>query len=301
MGVGFLESFLFPAPELTPSTHRKIPLVRLDGNIPALWIEREGNEFTLLYLHGNAVDLGSIYFEMRELHLALECNILAPEYPGYGLRRNDDEPCSIVGVTNTARIAMKWLGSRVRLSGVIVFGRSIGTGPAAEVATSANGRVGGLILQSPFRSIQRLVKDIVKAKTFSALGWLGNLMPNGWDTESAIARWRGPLLIIHGMNDEVIPFSHGKAIYETAAGNTLRHGTLQAHFPQDSPHNAYSVRNDLVCPISLFLGSLRLQKQQTLSSPVIPLRSTLASPYIQPAKVSFPPRDRAPPSRRCSS
>jgi hypothetical protein len=45
----------------------------------------------------------------------------------------------------------------------------------------------------------------------------GFAVPNAYPTLDRIRRLRAPLLVIHGDRDEIVPVSHGRALFEAAA------------------------------------------------------------------------------------
>mmetsp|Transcript_102968 Transcript_102968/g.165856 ORF Transcript_102968/g.165856 Transcript_102968/m.165856 type:complete len:146 (-) Transcript_102968:91-528(-) len=83
---------------------------------------------------------------------------------------------------------------------VILFGRSIGSGPTVELASRAE--VGGIILQSAFTSCIRVAYD-VKHTAFDAFCNIKKL-----------PKVRCPVLIIHGTRDDVVSLQHGKELFK---------------------------------------------------------------------------------------
>jgi fermentation-respiration switch protein FrsA (DUF1100 family) len=91
---------------------------------------------------------------------------------------------------------------RVPAERTIILGRSLGGGPAVQMALEET--PAGLVLQSTFVSVYRVVTH-----------W--PLLPfDQYDNLSKIARVRCPVLVMHGRSDEVIPFSHGEALFAAA-------------------------------------------------------------------------------------
>ena len=85
---------------------------------------------------------------------------------------------------------------------VIIYGRSVGSGPAVHLA--AGKPAAGLILQSPFVSAFRVLTRIPLLPF--------DKFPNYRD----IRKVHCPLLIIHGDADTVIPSWHGRKLYGLA-------------------------------------------------------------------------------------
>ena len=194
--------------------------------VPAFFIRRRNATQTILFSHGNAEDLGMMYARMKDLAMVLGVNILAYDYTGYGLsipgpahRSNSSNKANGGGGSSSSsndgpsenmiyrniEAAYRYL-TRVRKippHKIILYGRSIGSGPACYLAakTSLNGNpVGGLILHSPFLSVYKVVADLNGLD----MGMVGDLFHN----EKRARNVRCPTLIIHGREDEVVPFWH---------------------------------------------------------------------------------------------
>ncbi len=90
----------------------------------------------LIYFHGNAEDIGLSYRDLDILKKSLKINILAIEYPGYGLYK-DDDGCSADKIKEDCEYVYKYVRQEIsglNESDILIFGRSIGTGPAIHLA-----------------------------------------------------------------------------------------------------------------------------------------------------------------------
>jgi pimeloyl-ACP methyl ester carboxylesterase len=156
---------------------------------------------TLLYSHGNAEDIGQNIDIFREWH-ARGLGVIAYDYPGYGL-----SPGSSSEKKTEQAINSVWeyaLASGIKPSSMIIVGRSIGTGPSVWLASSV--KPAGLILISPLKSAY----TVAIPTPFPIFP--GDRFPN----IDRIKKIYTPLLVIHGKDDNVIPFSHGIAIFENS-------------------------------------------------------------------------------------
>ena len=127
--------------------------------------ESDPSSTIMIYCHANSEDLGSIYACAQWISHMLGVHVLVPEYPGYGLCQGN--PCE--SSVNTAVLtACKWVRDVLcwDLDHIVVYGRSIGTGPAINAARL--GLVGGVILVSPYTSI----RDIVEEHVGAVFSWL---------------------------------------------------------------------------------------------------------------------------------
>lgn len=134
------------------------------------------------------------------------------EYRGYGLSYGP--PPSEDALYEDGEAALAWLrGAAVPNERVVLWGASLGTGVAAEMAKRGHG--GSLVLVSPFTSIV----DIGRR-----LAWflpVRLLLAHRLDTLSKAGRIRIPTLVVHGDADEVVPFDMGVRVARAIAGAEL--------------------------------------------------------------------------------
>lgn len=127
--------------------------------IPCLYLREKsvGSSKLLLYFHGNAEDVGLSLRDLDILKKSLKVNILAMEYRGYGVHE-DPDGCSADKIREDCERVYNYLLTEMQLkeSDIIVFGRSIGSGPATFLA--ANHKPAALILMSAYTSIRDIAK-----------------------------------------------------------------------------------------------------------------------------------------------
>ena len=150
-----------------------------------------------MYFHGNAEDLGLIYRDLDILKKSLKINVLAMEYPGYGVYR-DNDGCSADKIREDSDYVYRYVLQETGLneSDIVIFGRSIGSGAATYVA--ANHKPGVLILMSAYTSI----KDVACSK----IRVIGNLMASHFENLKLIPRVECSTFFIHGKADDLIPY-----------------------------------------------------------------------------------------------
>jgi hypothetical protein len=100
---------------------------------------------------------------------------------------------------------------QVRVSNVILMGRSIGTGPATQLAVE-HGDAGGLILESPFTSVPEAAKAIWYLRAFP----LSIFVHNRFDNLSKIGLVHVPVFITVGTEDTLTPPEMAKALFQRA-------------------------------------------------------------------------------------
>lgn len=161
-----------------------------------------------LFAHGNAEQIDDWPLSLSGAG-ALGASLLMVEYPGYG--RSEGEP-SEASIRDAMVAAHDWLGARPEVdpARIVAFGRSLGGG---AVCTLVRRRpLAALVLQSTFTGIE----------SFARARWLpGFLVRDRFDNLAAIERFEGPVLVIHGTRDDVIPYAHGQALAAAARNGAL--------------------------------------------------------------------------------
>jgi uncharacterized protein len=126
--------------------------------------------------------------------------VLLVEYPGYG--RSEGTP-SEKSITNAMLAAYDWAlkNPRVDPARIIAHGRSMGGGAVGALARHRP--LAALILESTYTSLAAMVR---------AAGVPDLLIVNRLDTMEALKDYTGPVLVLHGESDNVIPVAHARAL-----------------------------------------------------------------------------------------
>ena len=162
----------------------------------------------VIFGHGNGeiIDFWPVKLEgFTRLGIAL----LLVEYPGYGSSAGSPSQDSIV---QTFVAAYDDLVSRkdIDSSRIIFFGRSLGGGAVCALAQRRS--PAALILMSTFTSVRSFAKQFLLPSF---------LVRDPFDNLSVIKNYPGPVLILHGRRDEVIPFTHGRKLYKSAQNGKM--------------------------------------------------------------------------------
>jgi pimeloyl-ACP methyl ester carboxylesterase len=162
----------------------------------------------VLFLHGNAGNV-SYWVEAATVYRELGWNTLLLDYRGYG--RSTGTPTE-EGTYSDAEAAWRHLvvTRGIDPSRIVVIGRSLGGGVATWLAERHP--VGALVLEATFTSIADVVALAVP------LPGIRNFVALGYPSLTRMAALAMPLLVVHGRSDELVPFEHGRALYEAAAG-----------------------------------------------------------------------------------
>lgn len=188
-----------------------------------------GRAPVILNMHGNGELIDQWAMNVAPLRAA-GFHVLLVEYPGYG--RSEGSP-SQKSITATMLAAHDWAAAdaRVDASHIVAHGRSMGGGAAGLLLKHRP--VAALVLESTYTSLGDMVK---------AHGVPDFLVTNRLDTLEALRDYAGPVLVLHGAHDGVIPATHARTL--AAASPRARLVT------QDCGHN------DCPLPWDLVLGFL---------------------------------------------
>jgi pimeloyl-ACP methyl ester carboxylesterase len=160
---------------------------------------------TVLFFHGN----GGEALHRAWLALAVPeatTNVVLVEYPGYGARPGEPTQRTI----EAAALAAYDLADAAWHAPIVVVGESLGTGVATFVARSRP--VARVALISPFTALLDVAKLHYPLLPVSAL------LQDNYDSAANLAAVRVPLLVVHGEDDDIVPFRLGKALFDGYAG-----------------------------------------------------------------------------------
>lgn len=180
--------------------------------IPCLWFPAPKAAIVILFFHSNAEDLGMSFNTMKNMRDQFKVNVLAVEYPGYGMLRG--VKATEGGIYEAALTAFRYLVDKIGVpySQIILFGRSLGSGAAVHLA--AQYPVGGLILVAPISSVRGAVQSVfgpVLARSFT------ERFPN----HQIMANVSCSTLFIHGEADNLIPMEHSLLLFKKCRARKL--------------------------------------------------------------------------------
>jgi fermentation-respiration switch protein FrsA (DUF1100 family) len=161
---------------------------------------------TVLFFHGNAGNL-SHRTDMIQTLARLDANVLIVGYHGYG--KSEGEP-SEAGLYLDADAAYAYLTEQrgVLPTRLVVFGESLGGGPAIDLASRKP--CAGLIVQSSFTSIGDMASHTLP---FFPTGWL---MRSKIDNLAKIQKIVVPKLFFAAKADEIVPYKQTRRLFEAA-------------------------------------------------------------------------------------
>jgi abhydrolase domain-containing protein 17 len=200
------DRMMFPAPRPSYSELpglRRVAVTLPDGQaseVAAVYLPNPDARLTVFYQHGNGEDLGKTLDRLLAWHRN-GFAVFAWDYPGYGLSPGQSSERAVLHIADQLA---GYLRDELAVAAdrTLVVGRSIGGGPAVWLATRA--AYAGLVLEGTFTSTFRVFIPV-------------KLLP--WDRFDNLARIRGiqcPVLLLHGDNDETVPYAHSPRLFAAA-------------------------------------------------------------------------------------
>lgn len=163
----------------------------------------------VFFLHGNAGNLQSWFINV-EHYRRLNFDLFMIDYRGYGKSSGSiDSQAQLMADVRTA-----WLGIAPRYAGQrrVFFGRSLGTGLAAQLAAEVQPEL--TVLASPYTSMMALAQE--------QYAWVPTaVLRYPLHTDQALRRVHGPVLLLHGERDTLIAAVHSQRLLRVAPSARL--------------------------------------------------------------------------------
>ncbi|MBX9925284.1 MAG: alpha/beta hydrolase [Hyphomicrobiaceae bacterium] len=177
-----------------------------DGETIVAWyVAAEPGQPTVLYFHGNRG-----WIELRDERLAelksRGIGVLMPSYRSYG--GSTGRPTEAANIAD-AKLAFGALLARgIGPDNIVIFGESLGTGIAVQLATLRP--AAALILDSPYTSMVEVAR--------LRYPWLpvGALMRDRYESLRHLRAVTAPILVLHGGADRLVPVCMGQAVFTAA-------------------------------------------------------------------------------------
>ena len=193
-------------------------------SINYLVFSRENPQGVILYFHGNAGSLSTWGWTAAELSQRTNFEVWIMDYPGFG---KSSPPLAKTEKTlfEMSEAFYEKIQEKSQSLPLVLFGRSIGSAIATDLFVKT--KASGLILETPYTSLAELGNTLYPflPKWFSRYD-----LNNERELRKVLER---NVFIVHGMKDEIIPFSQGKHL-----------STLSPHFKfisiEDGGHNDLS-------------------------------------------------------------
>ena len=177
--------------------------VRLHG----WWMEHPAPRAAVIYWHGNGGNLSLWLDVLTDIHRR-GFSVLAVDYRGYGASAGSPTE---QGIYLDAQAVTAHYQQHLKRPAVptLYWGRSLGCAVASHAARAS--APDALILESPFADVRSLFAG---NPVMTVLGLFASYR---FPTAEHLGGYRGPLLVLHGDADSVIPFRSGQLVHERAA------------------------------------------------------------------------------------
>ncbi len=182
----------------------EVEMVTEDGTKLVSWYAKpkEDTKPVFVFFHGNAGHLGMRKADYWGL-VKKGYGVFALSYRGFG--KSEGSP-SEEGIYDDAQTAVLWLKKQgYSEDQMIVYGESLGTGVAVEMATRFAFK--GMILESPYSTM------VEAGEVHYPFLPVSLLLLDRFESIKKVSQVTEPLLVIHGTQDRVVPFSQGAALF----------------------------------------------------------------------------------------
>jgi fermentation-respiration switch protein FrsA (DUF1100 family) len=202
-----------PAPVPRPPDAEPLWLETEAGSVeawllPGRGVSAEAPGAAVMFAHGNGERI-DFWPAQLQAYRQMGISVLLPEYRGYG--RSAGTPSAEAILRDFARFhAMLAERSEVDPARIVFHGRSLGGVTLGTLARER--RPAALILESTFTSTAAMARRYLIPRM---------LVRDRFDALAGVNAYAGPVLVLHGRRDTIIPPRHAVQLHEAA-----RHGTL---------------------------------------------------------------------------
>jgi uncharacterized protein len=175
-----------------------------DVIINALHFKVKNSKGTILYFHGNRDNLQRWGKIASEIGAYFHYDVFIMDYRGYGksVGKRDENALNC-----DALFCYNFVKNTYSPKEIIVYGRSLGTGIAAYVACEMQPEK--LILETPYYSMNDM------AESYFSLFSVEHKLPYKLPSFQYLKSVNCPIFIVHGTEDEVVPYSSGKKLFDS--------------------------------------------------------------------------------------
>ena len=211
-------NYTIPAERLPENTRHEF-ISTADGEKIELFIVTPRQPLAaLLYFHGNGGNIAQRLPELQKLSAITGATVIGVGYRGYGASTGH---ANERGLYRDGETALRYTQTTLDFSDdrIFLLGRSLGS--AIAVSVGAQHKIGGIILVTPLLS----GRELAKAHGMSALSFVAG---GSFDNLARVPALTSRMLIVHGTDDEVIPYLHGQALFAAIKSPkrfvTIEHG-----------------------------------------------------------------------------
>jgi pimeloyl-ACP methyl ester carboxylesterase len=204
------ERYFFPRPSPIANPF----VVACDGAELHCYLSRpHAGAKTFLHFHGNGEVVADYVPDYTDAISKMGVNVCMAEYRGYG--GSSGEP-ALARMLGDVEAVFRSLETEAR--DLVVYGRSVGALYAIEMAYRHPG-IAALVLESGIADLhERLLLRISPEEIGATPSALEAAVEESFDHQRKLAGYRGPLLVVHARDDELVSWSHAQRNHDWAAG-----------------------------------------------------------------------------------
>ncbi|MFX1451683.1 MAG: alpha/beta hydrolase [Promethearchaeota archaeon] len=214
--------------------------------IGGFFFENDANLPTILLFHGNG-EIAEGYYGLLDFFFDCGVNLAVVDYRGYGF--SSGEPFYTSLLSDAFPIYNEfsyWLNENNIVDSIFVLGRSLGSACASEIGAQNPSNLRGIIFESGFASIYNMM-----TRLFRVSGEGINLEDlKEYSNDTRILKFKKPVLIIHGIQDFVIPYDESKIIYDCIPDGVEKELVL---IERAGHNDIFLFRDEYITPLKQFI------------------------------------------------
>ncbi|MFX0142230.1 MAG: alpha/beta hydrolase [Candidatus Hodarchaeota archaeon] len=201
---------------------------------------------TILLFHGNG-EIAADYQYFLDFFFDCGVNLAVVDFRGYGF--SSGEPIYSSLITDAKPIYdefYKWIIENNLNNSLFILGRSLGSACASEIGAHNPNSLRGIIFESGFASMYNMMTKLFRVNA-------PDITPEGlseYSNDTRIKKFQKPVLIIHGVQDWIIPFEESKLIYENLPEGLEKKLVL---IEGAGHNNIFSFKDEYITPLKEFI------------------------------------------------
>ena len=198
----------YRSPSEWGASHREFFLTTPDGiSIHGWHIHRPSPAATVIFCHENAGNIGLRVNNLVAMSAKLNVDVVAFDYRGYGQSTGRPTESGLMLDTETV---YDYVRKELKADKVVLYGRSLGGAVALQFASLLGSRgdvhLRGVIAENTFTSIADMVGSVFPFLNFDLVKKY--CLRLRWETDKFVEFIKGPVMLISGLKDEIVPASH---------------------------------------------------------------------------------------------
>jgi hypothetical protein len=205
-----------------------------------LYFPKKDCDNLLIFSHGTSGNMWHRVKYVKDIMNTLNTSVVLYDYRGYG---KSEGYSSEENMCYDIETVYNHINQTYHPKNVILYGASLGTVPTIHLAYKINCKT--IILHSPFVSLRQVIPWYIRHFIYFAI--------KDFDMAKKIKRIHNPLLLLHSVDDNVIPYWHSKYIMEKLTYRLTQYRTTKMLIPLTGKHGAVKITS-LLPHIKQFLS-----------------------------------------------